>query len=44
VSRKKVGEVWSQILGLFGSLFSGESGDFRGGGGQGLFSTMGPGP
>jgi len=34
------GEIAHKILGLFGGLFSGDSGDFRGRGGEGVFSTI----
>ena len=36
-------QFWHKILGLFGGLFSEDSGDFRGRGGEGAFSTVGEG-
>jgi len=33
-------EFEHKILGLFGGLFSGDSGDFRGRGGEGALSTI----
>jgi len=33
-------EFWHKILGLFVGLFSGDSGDLRGRGGEGVFATI----
>ncbi len=37
-------EFWHKILGLLGGLFSGDSGGFRGRGGEGALSTICRGP
>jgi len=37
-------EFWHKILGLYGGIFSWDSGDLRGRGGEGVFSTIGRGP